>query len=154
MKYNGGLSAAPRSSSAVQVRPSMKLVRPWYTLAFVVLALVYFFNNNRPEPIGWLLILPVPIFIWAVVQHIRQRFTILTLSAGKLRYQTGMFSRSTRTLDLNKIQDVRVTQTILQRIFGLGTVALETAGETGGLRMKNVDRPQAVADYILEVAGK
>jgi len=132
----------------------MKLVRPWYTLAFVLLALVYFFNNNRPEPIEWLLILPVPILLWAIVQHIRQRFTVMTLSAGKLRYQTGMRSRTTRTVDLNKIQDVRVDQSIVQRIFGLGTIFLETAGETGGLQMANVDRPQAVADYILEVAGK
>jgi hypothetical protein len=39
-------------------------------------------------------------------------------------------------------------------MMGIGTVAFETAGETGRLAIGNVDNPQAVADFILESARK
>ena len=61
-----------------------------------------------------------------------------------------MLSRSTRTMELSRIQDVRVDQTLLQRMIGIGTITVETAGETGRLSMANVDRPQTVADIILD----
>jgi len=158
MQYNGGLSqpgkSVPSSPSAVQVRPSRKLVRPWYYLGFLVLAFAFFYNNNGTHRNEWLLLSCVPFFLWAFVQHIRQHFTVLTITAGRLRYDTGMLSKSTRTIDLRNIQNVRVDQSLTERIFGLGTISLETAAESGGFSMHNVDRPQTVADYILEAAGK
>jgi uncharacterized membrane protein YdbT with pleckstrin-like domain len=158
MQYNGGLSqsgkSVPSSPSAVQVRPSRKLVRPWYYLGFLVLALAFFYNNNGKNRSEWLLLLCVPFFLWAIVQHIRQHFTVLTVTAGRLRYETGLLRKTTRTIDLRNIQNVRVDQSMMERIFGLGTISLETAGESGGFGMHNVDRPQMVADYILEAAGK
>jgi hypothetical protein len=37
-------------------------------------------------------------------------------------------------------------------MLGVGDISVETAGDSEPLRMKNIDRPQAVADYILESA--
>ncbi|MBC7928805.1 MAG: PH domain-containing protein [Bryobacteraceae bacterium] len=142
------------SASSVVVRPSFRLVRPLYTVGFILAAVLFGWNNNRPDPQQWLLIIPVLILLLAVRQHIGQHFTSLTVGGGKLRYETGLFSKSTRTMDLAKIQDVRVDQSLWQRMFGIGNLGLETAGETGGLAMNNVDRPQAVAEYILGAAGK
>ena len=63
-------------------------------------------------------------------------------------------SKSTRTMDLSRIQDVRVEQSILQRLRGIGNVSIETAGESGRLVMPNIDEPHAVAEYILESSRK
>jgi uncharacterized membrane protein YdbT with pleckstrin-like domain len=150
--YNGGLSQ-PKSSQAATglvIRPSLRLVRPFYTVSFLLIALVYGFNNNRPDPMDWLMIFPAIVLAWTVLRHIRLRFTTLSLQGGKLRYETGMLSRSTRTMELSRIQDVRVEQTLMQRMLGIGTITVETAGETGRLSMENVDRPQSVADFILD----
>jgi uncharacterized membrane protein YdbT with pleckstrin-like domain len=65
-----------------------------------------------------------------------------------------MFSRSVRTMELVKVQDVRVDQTLMDRMLGLGTIHVETAGETGRLSMGGVAQPQEVADYILEAVRK
>jgi len=158
MQYNGGLSqpgkSVPSLPTAVQVRPSTKLVRPWYYVGFLVLAFAFFYNNNGPNRSEWLLLLCLPFFIWAIVQHVRQHFTVLTITAGRLRYETGLLRKTTRTIDLRNLQNVRVDQSVMERIFGLGTISLETAGESGAFGMHNVDRPQTVADYILEAAGK
>lgn len=150
--YNGGLSQPKPSQAptALIIRPSTRLVRPLYTLCFLLVALVYGFNNNRPDPVDWLMIIPALVLLWTVWRHIRLRFTTMTLQGGKLRYETGMLSRFTRTMELARIQDVRVDQTLLQRLIGIGTITVETAGETGRLSMQNVDRPQSVAEFILD----
>jgi uncharacterized membrane protein YdbT with pleckstrin-like domain len=132
----------------------MRLVRPFYTVAFVLAAIIYGISNNTRTSLEWLLIIPVLLLIWTGWRHLRLRFTTLTIPGTKLRLETGMLSRSTRTLELSRIQDVRVEQSLLQRMMGIGTVAFETAGETGRLSMGNVDNPQAVADFILESARK
>jgi uncharacterized membrane protein YdbT with pleckstrin-like domain len=151
--YNGGLSQPKPSPSAepVVIRPSMRLVRPFYTLTFLLFALVYGFNNNRANPMDWLMIIPAAVLLWTVWRHIRLRFTTLTLHGGRLRFETGMLSRSTRALELSRIQDVRVDQTLFQRMLGIGTVTFQTAGEVGQISMTNVDRPHAVADFILDL---
>jgi len=102
----------------------------------------------------WLLVFPALLLLWTVSRHIRQRFSVIRIGGGKLRYETGMLSKNTRTMELSKIQDVRVEQSLVQRILNIGNLRIETAGETGGLSFANADRPQAIADYILEAAGR
>ena len=59
------------------------------------------------------------------------------------------FSKSTRNISLPKVQDARVDQSVIQRMFGVGNLSIETAGETSRLTIRNVDQPQQVADEIL-----
>jgi putative membrane protein len=146
---------APKPSQPVVIRPSLRLVRPFYTLSFVLLGLYFFAVNNNPDwpvSVNLFLLVPLALLVWTVVRHIKLRFTSLTLDGKKLRYQTGMLSRNTRTLELAKVQDVGVTQTMLQRILSLGDITVETAGDLPPLAMRNVDGPQEVADFILESA--
>jgi uncharacterized membrane protein YdbT with pleckstrin-like domain len=151
-----GQTSASKSSETIVVRPSTRLVKPFYTTAIVLFAVVFGLrNNDGPEWLQWLLAVPAAcLFIWTVMRHIRLRFTTLTVSGGKMRYQTGMLSKSTRTLELSKVQDVRVDQTLTQRLLKLGSIRVETAGDSEPLSMKNIDEPQAVADFILEAPRK
>jgi len=57
-------------------------------------------------------------------------------------------------MELAKIQDVRVHQSMGQRLLNIGNIDIETAGERGTLIIRNIDRPQTVADFILESSGK
>ncbi len=159
VQYNDGLGnpkMAANTSGPVSVRPSLRLVRPLYYCGFILLAVLFgWINNKAPEDRQyWVLVVPALVLLWAVRAHAKQHFHLLTVGGGKLRYETGMLSKTTRTMDLTKIQDVRVQQTLWQRMLGIGNIAVETAGETGGLTMANIDQPQTVADYILEAAGK
>jgi uncharacterized membrane protein YdbT with pleckstrin-like domain len=137
------------------VHPSVKLVRFAYIFAalFAIAVAGYAAMAHLP---GMYYLLALPLFIIAVAakSHIALRFVVLSVDNGKLRYTEGMLSRSSRTLELSKIQDVRVDQTLTQRMLGLGDLTLETAGETGRLSMRGIDEPQRVADRILELAHK
>jgi len=48
-----------------------------------------------------------------------------------------------------KIQDVTVRQTFGQRLMGIGDLQFESAGESSGMGMRNVDSPRKVADEII-----
>ncbi len=55
-------------------------------------------------------------------------------------------------MELAKVQDVRVDQTLGQRMLNIGDLSLETAGETSRIVMQSIDRPQEAADHILELS--
>jgi uncharacterized membrane protein YdbT with pleckstrin-like domain len=76
----------------------------------------------------------------------------LTVTADKVRFETGILSKSTRTIQLGKVQDVRVDQSLRQRVTGVGTLSIETAGEASRLIIHDIDQPQVLADEIMRRA--
>ncbi len=136
----------------IVIRPSMKLVRTGYTLVFgVIFVCVFIYTNNKAfENITpWVLLVPALLLIWPLKYHILRRFTRMTLSGDKLGYETGILSRSKRNIQLSKVQDVRVEQSLGQRMLRTGNLSVETAGETSLLTMRNVDNPDLVAEELL-----
>jgi uncharacterized membrane protein YdbT with pleckstrin-like domain len=136
----------------VIVRPSTKLLKLSYVLAAALAFGVAVLNSRRDEPLLWLYAVPAAILVWTALRHIGRRFQTITIAEGRLRYETGIVSRSTRTLELSRVHDVCINQTLAQRMLGLGSISIETAGERNQLVMKGIDRPRDVADYILDAA--
>ncbi|MBZ5586785.1 MAG: PH domain-containing protein [Acidobacteriia bacterium] len=99
-------------------------------------------------------VLPLLILLWPAERWMRRRFTKAVITGDRLRYETGILTRSTRNIQLSKIQDVRVDQRLAQRLFDVGNLAIETAGETSRLTLPNVDQPQSLADEIMNRAQK
>ena len=89
------------------------------------------------------------LYLWPLTRQIRRTTSKMTISTDKLRYEVGLLGKSTRTIQLPKIQDVRVDQTLAQRMFGVGSISIETAGEASRLTIHNIDMPQAIADEIM-----
>jgi len=100
----------------------------------------------------WLMILPLLLLVWPLLRAAERRFTRVTVAGDRLRYETGFLSKSTRTIQLSKVQDVRVDQGLAQRMFHVGNLSIETAGETSRLTIDNVDAPQELADELLNRA--
>lgn len=133
----------------IVVRPSMKFIQAGYlaVLLFIVAAWVAWYYTVK-DPV-WLPAILFILFIWPLERHIRRQTAKVTVSADKLRYELGFLSKSTRTIQLPKIQDVRVDQSLAQRVFGVGSISIETAGEASRLTLHNIDMPQAIADEIM-----
>jgi len=142
-----------KSGEPVIIRPSTRLVRPFYTLCFVLIGIYFFIVNNNP---GWpsgtsaFLVLPGALLVWTLVRHLRLRFVTLKVTGNKLQFEQGFLSKSIRTMELSKVQDVGVSQSFAQRLVGIGDIRVETAGDSSPVSMRSVDNPQAVADFILE----
>lgn len=139
----------------VQLRTSIKIIQIGYLLC-VVLAIgiaVYLLAVHNDDQRMWaLLALPALGLIILAVRHMRRRLIKLTILDDRLRYETGVLSKSTRTMELTKIQDVRVDQTLGQRVLDIGNLSLETAGESSRIVMRSIDNPHAAADRILELS--
>jgi uncharacterized membrane protein YdbT with pleckstrin-like domain len=146
-----------QSPDELVIRPSMKLVRAAYTAVFVVVfvCVLLYANSSAVQTVpAWVAFLPVLLFLWPLKYHLRSRFTLMVLSGDRLRYETGILGRSKRVIQLTKVQDVRMEQTLAQRLLRTGTISVETAGETSLLTMRNVDNPDQVTEAILKAAHK
>jgi len=102
----------------------------------------------------WIAWLPALLLVWPLKRHLRNRLTKMTILDDRLRYETGLLNKTTRTILISRVQDVTVRQRIGQRIFGVGDVSIETAGEASRETIFNIDRPQEIADHINEHSQK
>jgi uncharacterized membrane protein YdbT with pleckstrin-like domain len=134
----------------ITIRPTAKFIKAGAVVAAVIflgLEIAYFvYWSDQPRA---LLAVPPLVFLWPVVRAIRRNFTRTTIAGDRLRYELGTVAKSTRNIQLSKIQDVRVDQRLMQRVFGVGNLSIETAGESSRLTLFNVDDPQKLADEIL-----
>jgi membrane protein YdbS with pleckstrin-like domain len=136
------------------VRPTAKFLKAGALVAGVV-----FLGLEALILMTWtgtslLLIAPVAILLWPAMKALERQFTKASISGDRLRYETGMTSKFTRTIQLSKVQDVTVSQGMLQRVFDIGNISIETAGETSRLTIPNVDQAQELADEILNRAHR
>ena len=134
------------------IRPTAKFIMVRAVLAVLVFLAVEiaWYTQLRDNPNYRYLPMVAPILlIWPLPGALRRQLTKITISADRLRYETGAFSKSTRTIQLSKLQDVTVGQTFAQRIFGVGNLSIETAGAGSWEAIPDVDNPQALADEIL-----
>ena len=138
----------------MQLRPSIKLIKLVYLLslaAAVVIAGYLLSMGGRDDRLWSVLLLPAVAILFAAIRHLRRRLTKLIVLDDRLRYEAGLFSKTTRTIELAKVQDVRVDQTLGQRMLNIGNLSLETAGGASRIVMESIDRPQEAADHILQL---
>jgi uncharacterized membrane protein YdbT with pleckstrin-like domain len=137
----------------IVVHPTLKFVHAAYVgaLALIVGGVVLQREVFETAPWWTPLILGV-LLLWVATRHVKRLSMKLTVTADKVRFETGILSKSTRTIQLGKVQDVRVDQSLRQRVTGVGTLSIETAGEASRLIIHDIDQPQVLADEIMRRA--
>src|SRR5271166_5097444 len=133
----------------IVVRPTMKFIKAGYVLVTLLVLVGWFAWYHYDWEPKWVPAVFLILYLWPLSRQIRRATSKMTISADKLRYEVGLLGKSTRTIQLLKIQDVRVDQTLAQRMFGVGSISIETAGEASRLTIHNIDMPQAIADEIM-----
>jgi uncharacterized membrane protein YdbT with pleckstrin-like domain len=138
------------------LRQSVKLLIAVYVicgLLEIAIALYWTTLNPFPDVPVWVpLLLPLFFQFIAAMRHISRMATKMTVTGDRIRYESGLLSKTTRVMELAKVQDVRCDQSLGQRMLNVGNLSLETAGETSRIVMPSIDRPQAAAEHILELS--
>jgi len=132
-------------------------VKARYVFALLIIAAAIFVHVEylmaRTDPPWvhqpWLPAIAALILIVPIRHHIQRQSIKMAIAGDKLRYEAGLLSKTTRNIQLSKIQDVRVDQSFGQRMLGVGDISIETSGESSRLEMDNVDQPQSIADEII-----
>lgn len=139
----------------MQLRASLKMVKLGYILALLLavgIAAYLLAIHNQDDRMWALLVVPAILAFFVMIRHTRRTLTRLIVLEDRLRYESGLFSKTTRSIELAKVQDVRVDQTLGQRLLNIGDLSLESAGGTSRIVMPSIDRPQEAADRILELS--
>ncbi|MCP1469095.1 putative membrane protein YdbT with pleckstrin-like domain [Sphingobium sp. OAS761] len=99
----------------------------------------------RAHPFLFLLLLISVVGILAIgIWWIRIKGERLALSDREVLLERGLLSRQRTEIALSSIRSVRITQTLGQRIFGVGHVELFSAGDLAEIAIKNMPRPDRI----------
>ncbi len=114
-----------------QSHPAMFKNRPWSFILCLVLSLV---------GIGLIIFL-----IW----WIRTKGTELTVTDERVSLRKGILSKFTNDVYLTDIRNVQIYQSFWQRILGVGSVAISSAGHEGiEIDIKGIPDPEKIKAII------
>jgi uncharacterized membrane protein YdbT with pleckstrin-like domain len=86
----------------------------------------------------------VAFYLLAGLPFLRWRFTMFVLTSDRLITRSGIISKHSKEIPLERINDVTFTQSVLERVLGAGDLLLESAGERGQTHITNVRKPEQV----------
>lgn len=73
----------------------------------------------------------LPVFglglILFLVKYLELRYTRYRLTDQRLQITQGVFSRTTKNLELYRVKDLRLDRSFLQRMVGIGSIAMVTS---------------------------
>jgi uncharacterized membrane protein YdbT with pleckstrin-like domain len=90
-------------------------------------------------------VLGVVVLLAAVAGRVlRWATTHFVLTTERLIFRSGVVAKFGREIPLERINDVTFSQSLLERLFGVGDLLLESAGEHGQSRFSDIRDPEAV----------
>ena len=112
----------------------------------------------RGEPVGFIIcvaLIPLGIgIVLLLLWWLQCRFTTYTITNLRTIAQTGILSRNTNEVRHIDVRNLQVNQDVFQRMFGFGSVAISSAGQSDiELTMARVENPDKIADIIRQHQG-
>jgi membrane protein YdbS with pleckstrin-like domain len=139
-----------REEIVFTVRPTLIFIKLGYALAVIgAIALVFLLALIQIPPYISI-VLALSLLLIPAYYHLRRNMVRYTLTDSKVEIDTGLIARTTRNIPLTKIQDVTVSASIPQRLFGFGDLLIDNASEVGGTTiLHNINHPRRHADLLL-----
>jgi uncharacterized membrane protein YdbT with pleckstrin-like domain len=82
--------------------------------------------------VAWVIVGVLAVFVLVLgLGQMRRMRTTYAITTRRLLIETGLFSRQLHEAHLHRIQNVNAMQSLPQRLFRIGTVRFDTAGEYG-----------------------
>ena len=132
------------------ITPTFYEVLPSYLLAVVLSLIVTIGVGYARGPLGIVLIAAAILFIRPIFRHMRLRRTVYTLTGAKLEIRTGIVSKDTKSIPLRHIDNVEISETLKERLIGIGDVLIDSAALDTKMVLNNVKNPRKYADLIME----
>jgi uncharacterized membrane protein YdbT with pleckstrin-like domain len=118
-------------ATVYEAHPAMFRAHPFWFILFVLLFAAF--------GIGLLILL-----YW----YVKTRATALTVTEHELMYERGILSKDRLSVSLRHVRSVHVTQGFVNRIFGVGTIQISTAGDEPEFTVKDLPDPQEIREAI------
>jgi uncharacterized membrane protein YdbT with pleckstrin-like domain len=92
--------------------------------------------------------------LWLIVVWIRWQSTVYTLTNQRIKIETGVFSRQSKMIPIDRVQDCTTKQSILGRMMGYGLVEVDSAGADGPEVLSHLPNPQYFRDQVFVESEK
>ncbi len=113
----------------------------WFLLGIAAIVLAYqYADGNVPLIIS--LIVVVAFFPLVVAPFIRWWFTTYVLTNERLITRAGVVARAGVEIPLENITNVVFNQSVIERILKSGDLLIESAGESGQSRFRDIPDPE------------
>ncbi len=80
--------------------------------------------------------------------YIKTRATALTITDSELMYERGILSKDRTAMSLRHVRSVSIAQGFINRIFGVGTIQISTAGDEPEFTVVDMPDPHAIRKAI------
>ena len=108
-------------------------LRPWLAWTLAIAGIVLF------------LAFPVRRFLGWATSH-------FVVTSDRVIHREGWLAKSAMEIPLERINDVKFRQGVLERVVGAGDLVIESGGEYGQNRFTDIRRPEDVQKLIYEVS--
>jgi len=85
---------------------------------------------------------------WFLMRLAKWATTEFVLTNKRVIYRYGVIAKNGKEIPLDKINTVFFDQTVFERVIGCGTVAMESAGESGKDAFTHIRKPSFVQSEI------
>ena len=80
--------------------------------------------------------------------YIQTRATALTVTDSDLMYERGILSKERTSVSINHVRSVNVVQSFFNRILGVGTIQISTAGDEPEFTIADMPDPHVIREAI------
>jgi len=85
--------------------------------------------------------------------YLKVKSTKLIVTDKDILLERGLLSKERSEVSIKSIRTVKVRQSFFNRIFGVGSIELYTAGDLPEIEVKGMPDPNKVRDIIKEIQG-
>ena len=137
--------------------PKMPRNRPFsFTLIIILnisgLILAFRLEQQSLQVIGlgmWLGTLVI-LLIW----YVRIKSTKLSITNNDILLEKGLLSKARLEVSIQKVRTISVNQSFIDRIFGVGDIAIFTAGDLPEIIEKGLPDPNKIREIIKQKQNK
>jgi len=130
------------------IRPSISPVITLYIITLLVLVF-FVFLMFASQNINFLFFGILFQFI-TIDKHLGRNFTIYTLTTENIKIRAGIIGKTQIMIPLAKVQNVAFNYSIIQRLYGIGNLLIESASDQGAIPFTNIEKPEEYSKKILD----
>ena len=134
----------------IDLRPHwVVLAGPSLALAAAVAGAIWVSGNTGSDPVLLaVLALVLVVLVWFLSRFAKWVTTNLVVTNDRLIVRSGVIAKRGREIPLERINDITVTQSVVNRILRSGDLVVESAGERGQEAFPECPDPQRVQNEI------
>lgn len=129
----------------------------WIPLALLPVIIAGILRANDADtglPYWQWLAISLGLVVLVVVYDALQRYaTLYVVTSQRLRVRTGILSRREKTASFGRVQNVNISQSLMDRLLHVGTVEFDTAGSDvsdSGFDYAGISEPQELVRIVAQ----